>query len=190
MIRVCRWCDRRIPMQLFSLDQNQTEYEICKTVEEKQPRIKRIRCCNPSRCFHVIMSLTPSPTWQSYTHQRLIIHIQVSCTSSLHPTTKSPKLKTMAKSALSCGDVVFVFDRNTLSLRKGDRQLSSLGPEWGLNMQNLTTHHMIDFVHADQPRGKLEHVVAQRDDDELSVLGALFDVSGDNRDLCRKKSLD
>lgn len=42
---------------------------------------------------------------------------------------------------------------------------------------------MIDLVDTDQPLRQLEHVVAQRDDDELGVLGALFDVGGDDRDL-------
>jgi hypothetical protein len=42
---------------------------------------------------------------------------------------------------------------------------------------------MIDFVHAHQPRRELKHVVAQRDDDELGVLGALLDVVGNDRDL-------
>lgn len=42
---------------------------------------------------------------------------------------------------------------------------------------------MIDFVHADEPRRELEHVIAQRDDDELRVLGAFFDVGCDDGDL-------
>ncbi|KAI6756206.1 hypothetical protein HG530_011942 [Fusarium avenaceum] len=42
---------------------------------------------------------------------------------------------------------------------------------------------MIDLVHANQPRRELKHVVAQRDDDELGVLGALLDVVGNDRDL-------
>lgn len=50
----------------------------------------------------------------------------------------------------------------------------------GLEKGSMYTHHVIDLVHADQPRSKLEHVVSQRDDDELGVLGALFDVSGDD----------
>ena len=42
---------------------------------------------------------------------------------------------------------------------------------------------MVDFVDTDETGSKLEHVVAQGDDDELGVLCALFDVGGYNRDL-------
>lgn len=38
--------------------------------------------------------------------------------------------------------------------------------------------HVVDLVHADEAGGELKHVVAQGDDDELGVLGALFDVVG------------
>lgn len=38
--------------------------------------------------------------------------------------------------------------------------------------------HVVDLVDADQAGRKLEHVVAQRDDDELGVLGTLLDVVG------------
>lgn len=37
---------------------------------------------------------------------------------------------------------------------------------------------MIHFVHAHEPAGKLKHVVAEGDDDELCVLSAFFDVRG------------
>ncbi len=37
---------------------------------------------------------------------------------------------------------------------------------------------MVHLIHTHQSRGKLKHVVAQRDDDELRVFGALFDVGG------------
>lgn len=46
---------------------------------------------------------------------------------------------------------------------------------------------MVDLVHADQPRSEFEHVVAQGDDDELRVLGALLDISSDNGDLQKVK---
>jgi hypothetical protein len=39
---------------------------------------------------------------------------------------------------------------------------------------------MIDFVHSNETGGELEHVVTERDDNELSVLGAFFDVAGYN----------
>lgn len=42
---------------------------------------------------------------------------------------------------------------------------------------------MIDLVNADQPRGKFEHVVTQRNNNELRVLGAFFDVGGYDGDL-------
>lgn len=64
------------------------------------------------------------------------------------------------KIALSCGDVVLVFDRNTLSLWNRDCQLCSLNLEMGLEEESVYTHHVIDFVHADQSRSELEHVVA------------------------------
>lgn len=38
--------------------------------------------------------------------------------------------------------------------------------------------HVVDLVHAHEASGELKHVVAQGDDDELGVLGALFDVVG------------
>ena len=37
---------------------------------------------------------------------------------------------------------------------------------------------MVNLVDTDQPLRQLKHVIAQRDDDELCVLGALFDVGG------------
>jgi hypothetical protein len=43
--------------------------------------------------------------------------------------------------------------------------------------------HVVDLVHADQAGCQLEHVVAQGDDDELGVLGALLDVVCDDGDL-------
>lgn len=52
-----------------------------------------------------------------------------------------------------------------------------------LVLNSDTLGHMIDLVHAHQPRRKLKHVVAQRDDDELGVLGTLLDVVCDDRDL-------
>ena len=45
------------------------------------------------------------------------------------------------------------------------------------------TYHVIDLVYTDQSRGELEHVVAQRNDDELGVLGAFFDVSSNDGNL-------
>lgn len=42
---------------------------------------------------------------------------------------------------------------------------------------------MIDLVDPDQPLRKLKHVIAQRDDDELGILGTFFDVGGYDRDL-------
>lgn len=44
---------------------------------------------------------------------------------------------------------------------------------------------MIDLVHPYETRRELEHVVAKRDDDELRVLGSLFDVASDDGDLTR-----
>ena len=40
--------------------------------------------------------------------------------------------------------------------------------------RGFTTH--VSLVDTDQPIGKLKHVIPQRYDDELSILGALFDV--------------
>lgn len=37
---------------------------------------------------------------------------------------------------------------------------------------------VVHLVHAHEPRRELKHVVAQRDDDELRVLGALLDIVG------------
>ena len=45
------------------------------------------------------------------------------------------------------------------------------------------TYHMVDFVHTDESRRELEHVVPQGDDDKLGVLRPLFDVCGDDGDL-------
>jgi hypothetical protein len=47
----------------------------------------------------------------------------------------------------------------------------------------VKTYHVIDLVYTDQSRSKLEHIVAQRNNDELGVLGALFDVSSDDGNL-------
>ena len=42
---------------------------------------------------------------------------------------------------------------------------------------------VVGLVDPDQPRRQLEHVVSERDDDELSLLRAVFDVIGDNGDI-------
>ena len=42
---------------------------------------------------------------------------------------------------------------------------------------------MIDFIHADQPSCELKHVVTQRNDNELSVLGPFGNIRGDNGNL-------
>lgn len=44
---------------------------------------------------------------------------------------------------------------------------------------------MVDLVHANEARRELKHVVAQGNDNELGVLGALLDVIGNDRDLER-----
>jgi hypothetical protein len=44
---------------------------------------------------------------------------------------------------------------------------------------------MIDFINPHQPLRELEHVIAQRDDDELCVLSAFFDVGCYDGDLFR-----
>jgi hypothetical protein len=43
--------------------------------------------------------------------------------------------------------------------------------------------HVIDLVHSDKSRSKFKHVVSQGDDDELSVLRPLLDVTRNNRNL-------
>jgi len=40
-----------------------------------------------------------------------------------------------------------------------------------------TLRHVVDFVYSNKSGSELEHVVSQRDDDELGVLRALFDVT-------------
>lgn len=42
---------------------------------------------------------------------------------------------------------------------------------------------MVDLVDTYQSRGKLEHVIPQRNNDELGVLGTLLDIRGHDRDL-------
>jgi len=42
---------------------------------------------------------------------------------------------------------------------------------------------MVHLVYADQSLCKLKHVVPKTDDDELSVLGSLFNVTRNDRDL-------
>ena len=49
--------------------------------------------------------------------------------------------------------------------------------------REIRTYHVVDFIHAHEPGSKLKHVVAQRDNDELSVFGALLDITGNDRDL-------
>ncbi len=43
---------------------------------------------------------------------------------------------------------------------------------------------MVDLVYTNQSGGELKHVVAQRDHDELGVLGALLDIACNDGDLC------
>jgi hypothetical protein len=43
--------------------------------------------------------------------------------------------------------------------------------------------HVIDLVHSDKSRSKFKHVVSQGDDDKLSVLRPLLDVTRNNRNL-------
>ena len=45
---------------------------------------------------------------------------------------------------------------------------------------------MVNLVHAYEPRGQLKHVVSERNDDELGVLGALLDVIRHDRDLLQE----
>ncbi len=49
----------------------------------------------------------------------------------------------------------------------------------------MPAYHMINLIHAHQPRRQLKHVVPQGNDDELGVLGAFFDVGGYDGDLDR-----
>ena len=42
---------------------------------------------------------------------------------------------------------------------------------------------MINLVNTDQARSQFKHVIPQRNDDELSVLGAFFDVTRHDGDL-------
>lgn len=42
---------------------------------------------------------------------------------------------------------------------------------------------MVDLVHSHKSRRELKHVVSERDDNELGVLGTLLDVVGNDRDL-------
>lgn len=42
-----------------------------------------------------------------------------------------------------------------------------------------TLGHVINLVHSDQSRSELKHVVTQRDDDELGILGSFLDVTCD-----------
>jgi hypothetical protein len=49
--------------------------------------------------------------------------------------------------------------------------------------KDVTTYHVVNFVHANKTCRKFEHVVAQRDDNELCVLSALLDIARNNRDL-------
>lgn len=42
---------------------------------------------------------------------------------------------------------------------------------------------MIDLVHPNQSGRELEHVVAQRDDDKLGILGTLLNIARNNGDL-------
>lgn len=42
---------------------------------------------------------------------------------------------------------------------------------------------MIHLVNTDETGGQLEHVVSERNNDELGVLGTLLDVVGDNGNL-------
>ena len=59
------------------------------------------------------------------------------------------------------GNVIFVVDRDALG-------------------------HVVDLVHTHQACSQLEHVVPERDDDELGVLGTLFDVVRHDGDLARR----
>lgn len=43
--------------------------------------------------------------------------------------------------------------------------------------------HVIDFVNTNQSGRELEHVISQRNDNELGVLSAFFDVGGYDGDL-------
>lgn len=52
-----------------------------------------------------------------------------------------------------------------------------------LILNRHTLGHVVDLVNPNQPLCKLEHVIPQTDDNELCVLRALFDVSGNNGNL-------
>jgi hypothetical protein len=46
-----------------------------------------------------------------------------------------------------------------------------------------TLGHVVDLVHADEACCELKHIVAQRNDNELGVLGTLLDIIRNNGDL-------
>lgn len=46
-----------------------------------------------------------------------------------------------------------------------------------------TLGHVIDLVYSNKSRRQLEHVVSQRNDNELSILCSFLDITGNDRDL-------
>ena len=46
-----------------------------------------------------------------------------------------------------------------------------------------TLRHMVNLVHTHKSRRQLKHIISERDNDELGVLGAFFNVRGYDRDL-------
>lgn len=82
-------------------------------------------------------------------------------------------------------------------LSESKRRRIAIGGRQGRSVLLLPSHdevlvlncdalcHMVHLVHADQARSKLKHVVSERDDNKLGVLGALLDVVCDNRHLMR-----
>lgn len=49
-----------------------------------------------------------------------------------------------------------------------------------LVLNRYTLGHMVDLVHSHKSRRELKHVVSERDDNELGVLGTLLDVVGND----------
>ena len=49
---------------------------------------------------------------------------------------------------------------------------------------------MINFIHADEAGSKFKHVIPEGNNDELGVLGAFFDIIGDDGDLYIHTRLD
>jgi hypothetical protein len=88
----------------------------------------------------------------------VICYIRIRTPKAKHKPTKHPATRHHPSLLCSTVNVISIFNRHALG-------------------------HVIDLVYSNKSRRQLEHVVSQRNDNELSILCSFLDITGNDRDL-------